>query len=260
LTQLDFSKIREHPIAEVASMLGITLTQKDAQLVGTCPISGAGNRTAFKLTPGMNRFFCFCPECRKLPKPGGDCIELVRRFRKLTNPRDAAAEIAAHFGAGKVADNAPPQQEVEPSRKPADFDPLAYQQSLDPYHDALSDFDPGVIKELGGGYSVKGLNRQRLVLPIYDETRTIKAFVGIALKGEEPDLLYPKGYKPPFYMGCQNIGEGTLYLSPHPKDMLAAMEGGVTNVLALLRPITADTLVCLTALMRARGCTELELL
>ena len=258
---LDFQTIKKTPITDVLSWLGITLRQDGEQLRGHCPISGLiAGRAPFIVTPARNAFICFCTSCKALPKQGGDCIELVARIKKIP-AKDAAGQIAAQFnGAGKPADKPSEQQEPAPQSKSSGFDPLAYQQTLDPFHDALADFDQDTIKELGGGYSSKGLNRNRLALPVKDWEGKIGAFVGIALKGEEPALLFPKDFTPPFYLGADRIAAGTLYLTSTPTEMVNAITAGMTNVLALLRPLNADVLVSLTALMRERNCTTLELL
>jgi hypothetical protein len=56
---LDFKAIAATPIADVARLLGFSLTEKGDQLVGPCPISQLTNPTAFKITPSMNRLICF---------------------------------------------------------------------------------------------------------------------------------------------------------------------------------------------------------
>ncbi len=67
---LDFKAIAALPITDLASKLGFRLEAKGEQLVGACPISQTGNATCFKITPAMNRFICFCAECKKQPEAG----------------------------------------------------------------------------------------------------------------------------------------------------------------------------------------------
>lgn len=257
---LDFAKIRDYPITDVASMLGLTLEERGEQLVGTCPISKANNATAFKITPSKNRFICFCSACKKLDKPGGDCIELVRRVRGMTNPRDAAQEIVAHFNkAGKAVDNPPPRQEVSPSKQ-SGFDPLAYLETLALMHDEIDylGISPQTFRDFKAGYCSKGLNRGRLAVAICNANGEIMSFVGVPLKGDD-GLLFPKGTQTPFYMGVQLVGEGELHLFDGILQAMEAYENGIRSLLILLRPITADTLKCLYALMAERNCTTLEI-
>lgn len=259
---LDFQTIKKTPIIDVLSWLGITLRQDGEQMRGWCPISKGTptGRAPFIVSPGKNTWICFCSECKAaFPKTGGDCIELVARLKKVTT-KDAAGQIAAHFqGADKPADKPSAQQEPAPQSKSSGFDPLAYQKTLDPYHDALIEFEQGAISELGGGYSLKGLNRGRLVLPVHGQSGIIDAFVGIALKGEEPRLLFPKDFKTPYFLNPHMVGEGTLYIVNDPVELINATAAGMTNVLCVLHPLTTLCLCAITALMKTNKCTELEL-
>src|SRR3954453_12302680 len=108
--------------------------------IGTCPISGTGTNV-FKITPEINRFICFCAECKKLPKAGGDCIEMVRRYRRVDYKEAAAAiqnHMKKHIGAGQADANAPAKQEVSQERKAPGFDPLRYLATLDAEHESLA--------------------------------------------------------------------------------------------------------------------------
>ena len=256
MQQLDFNKIRDYPITDVATMLGFKLTEKGDQLVGCCPVSQLMNPTAFKITPSKNRFICFCAECKKFPKQGGDCIEMVRRFRRVEH-REAAAEIAKYFGAGKAADNAPPKQEVSPERKPTGFDPLVYLETLDTTHDELTilGISPQTLRDYKAGYSSKGLNRGRLAVAWCDVTGEIRAFIGVALKGESPEYLLPKGFTLPYFFGVDHVREGQLWVLPSVFDVLSSAENGETNVICPIAPTTADALTSLRALLLEKNCT-----
>lgn len=242
-------------IEQVLSMLDIThLTTRGDKLRGACPLCKAGTGRDFVVTPELGLWFCWNE------KKGGDVIELVARHAGIKQ-KEAAGKIAQHFklnGAGTADANASTSKEQEGSRKATGWDPLEYQQSLAPDHEALV-YGGGALRALGGGYASKGLLRGKLALPICDHDGTIKAFVGIAPDGKGDELTFPKDYQPPFFMGMEHIGQGTLYLVHHPKDMVCAFEGGVENVLALLKPITRETLICLLAVMKDKKCEELEI-
>src|SRR5689334_19925850 len=83
------------------------------QHVGICPISKASNGTAFKATPSINRWACFCTTCKAQEKNHGDVIELVKRVKNI-DYRTAAELIQDGVvnGAGKGASNPSPKQEV----------------------------------------------------------------------------------------------------------------------------------------------------
>jgi DNA primase len=260
----DFATIKKSvTIAQVIEMLGITgLTPNGDKLRGTCPICKEGNNRAFVVTPGLNIFYCFSE------KKGGSIIDLVARFKRIPEAQ-AGQQIAAHFGlngttqgAGKAADNAPAASEGAQDRKSSTFDPREYQRSLDADHDALEalGISSETIRTFGGGYASKGLMRGRLALPICRVDGEISAFLGLALKGETPDILYPKGYVVPFLFGIQTLGAGTLYLVNHPLDALRAADSGIENVIASLTPITPDVLTTLQALMQEKDLHTLELM
>lgn len=264
---LDFKKIAETPILDVATMLGFKLqekqTDKGVQFVGCCPISQLMNPTAFKVTPSLNRFICFCAECKKQDKPGGDCIELVRRFRRLASTKEAAAEIQKHFGAGKAADNAPEKQEAPPPPKSSGFDPLKYQAGLVADHPALGGlpFSSQTIKDFGGGYASKGVHMGRLALPIYtnegiDGFLSIPVYKGITAPAEELVRFF-KGYQPPALFNAHKASE-PLLLCTSILDVLKIWEAGLQDAVCPLVPMSPDFLVLLAAFMGERSIKTLD--
>ena len=256
---LDFKAIKESvPIQQVLEMLDIKhLTPHGEGLRGQCPLCQVTNPRGFVVTPVKNAWYCFSE------KKGGDIIELVARHARITQ-KEAAGRIASHFklnGATQVPDAASPQHESAVQRKPDGFDPLIYQQSLQADHEALLELgvSPATIRMLGGGYASKGVLRGRLALPICTGEGVIKAFFGLTLKGEIPEQLFPKDFVVPYFFNTQNVKAGVLTLVQDVPAFLHAVEHGVDNIICTLRPITADTLTCLYALMNDKGVSELEL-
>lgn len=245
---LDFKKIAETPIVDVAKMLSLSLTDKGEQWVGTCPISKVNNATAFKITPSKNRFICFCSACKKLDKQGGDCIEMVRRVMNLPSTKDAAQHIVTTLGA------------PEKTEAKTGFDPLSYLESLDTASDQLTHLgiSPETLRAFKAGYCGRGVNRGKLAVGICDMEGNPKAFVGVPLF-ETNELLYPKDYRVSYYLGVQLVEEGELHLFDTIKDALHAYENGLRSILILLQPITSDTLTSLQSLMKDRKCTTLEI-
>jgi hypothetical protein len=261
--ELDFDTLKaEVTILQVAeSMIGMKLKPTKAdEFRACCPISQGTNPRHFVITPSLNSFVCFCDECKKFPKRGGDAIELVRRCRRLDKPLPAAKEIAKHFGFNGSQPTREDRQ--QPAQEPKDgFDPVAYQKRLQPDHEALANcgVTPETIKAWGGGYAVgSGALAGRLVLPLCDTEGIIKGFVGVALKGEDPELKYPKGVTPPFFFGVHMVQEGKdLHLVHHPLDAMRYAEDGY-NVIACLTPLTRDVLVSLLGLLDAKRITGWE--
>lgn len=70
---IDFRKLREIPIEKVTRHLGLKLKKNK----GRCPCC---NRNALKLTPKLNRWWCF-GECQA----GGDGLELIVRATGLSH-------------------------------------------------------------------------------------------------------------------------------------------------------------------------------
>ena len=258
---MDFKQIAETPITNISSLLGLVLTEKQtefgAQLVGQCPISKGTNPTAFKITPSKNRFICFCSDCKKLPKPGGDCIELLARVRRIST-REAAGIIS---GADKAADTPAQKQEVPAPSQPTGFDPLSFLAHLDMTHEALTELglSPDTLKAFKAGYCTKPSLRNRLAVGMVDAQGTLTGFVGVALKGEEPRLQFPKGVKIPFYVCVQLVEEGELHVFNDILQAMSAYEDGLRSMLVLLQPLIPDVLKCLWALMEHRKVMTLEI-
>jgi DNA primase len=254
---VDFQKIKETvTIVQVLDMLGIKHLKPHGQaLRGVCPICQIGNDRTFVVTPAKNSFFCFSE------KMGGDIIELAARFYRIPQ-KEGAQRIAQHFGQTGTTAVTPPNSATKPppDAHASGFDPKVYQASLDPAHAALKDCgaQEQTIRDFDGGYCTRGLNRGRLVLPIHDGAGTILAFMGLALKGEQPDILFPKGFEPPNFFNLHRVGPGSLYLVQTPRDVLRAWDANLLDVICPLVPLTPDVLDCLAASMRERGCDTLE--
>ncbi len=259
---LSFDKLNAQvTIQQVAEqMLGIKLKPYRDELRGCCPISQSTDPRHFVVSPSKNRYVCFCPECRQFPKRGGDAIELVRRMRRFDSPVPAAKAIAEHFGLD--GGTQPQDQQRQPTQEESGrFDPLTYQKRLQPDHEALAGcgVTGQTIQAWGGGYSATGTLAGRLSLPVCNIEGKITGFVGVALKGETPDLKYPKGMTVPFFFGLHMLTEGRdLHLVCHPLDALRYHEDGVENVVTLLTPITRDVLTSLIGLVDAKRIIGIE--
>lgn len=261
----DFKAIAALPISEMAQKLGWTLTPKESkkgpQLVGNCPITGGGDSTVFKVTPAINRWICFCPQCRALPKSGGDIIELMRRLKGIEpkNVRTAALEVQKLFSGAAKADE-PASSEPEPTRKVEEFTQeraLAYLQALETEHYALQDLDilPETLIEFKAGFSGKGRHRGRLAVAWCDMDGKIKGFISVSINGDLPRYLSPKEGAPlPYWWGCNRLEDGCEFrILRTLLDVLRASENGEENCIAPLRPINADAITCLYALMKDKS-------
>jgi hypothetical protein len=251
---LDFQQLKQaHSIVDVLAMLGIThLTERGDTMRGCCPICKNPDQRAFVVTPEKGTYYCF------KERKGGDIIRLVAAHDGIED-RAAAARISAHFsGTGKADNSARPQQEVADGRKASGFDPLAYLETLDAAHEALIDLglSPETLRAFKAGYSSKGLNRGRLAVAWCGMDGEIKAFVGVALKGEEPPYLLPKGMPTPYWFGCHRIDDGAeLRIVSSLLELLIATEHGASNLICPLAPTNGDALTSLKALVDIKNLT-----
>jgi DNA primase len=255
---VDFQELKAKvTIVQVLDMLGIKHLKPHGEIMrGQCPVCQVGGDRGFVVTSAKNSFYCFSE------KKGGDIIELAARVLRIQH-KEAAQRIAAHFEIGGMTKAAEPKTETAPTApepRASGFDPKAYQASLEPAHPALKAYGipEQTIRDFDGGYCSRGLNRGRLVLPIHDEAGTILAFMGLALKGEQPDILYPKGFEPPNFFNLHRVNSGALYLVQTPKDVLRAWDGQLTDVICPLTTLTPDVLDSLVAFMRQRDIDGLE--
>jgi CHC2-type zinc finger protein len=263
LTEYDvkFDELNERvTIQQVAEqMAGVKLRPHKDELRGCCPISQSTNPRHFCITPSLNRYVCFCDTCKTFTKRGGDAIELIRRVRHFDKPLLAAREIVQHFG---LDGTTPPEAKTETGHtSKKGFDHVAYQKRLQPSHDALNDcgVDFETIKAWGGGYANgNGALGGRLVLPLCELDGTINGFVGVALKGEDPELKYPNGVTVPFFFGLHMVQENRdLHIVYNPLDALRYAEDGY-NVIAALIPLTREVLASLITIMNTKNITDLE--
>ena len=250
---IDFAELKAKvSIEQVLTMLQLNLKRQGQQLRGPCPACKSGGDRALVVTPDKGVFYCFSR------KSGGDMIELVAHMRGYAGedrvPR-AGLDIASHFG----INNSSPKRAVEEERSAGPLRPLDY---LDPEHASLREL--GVSKEtcqhFGAGYAPKGIMRGRLAIPIHDAEGKLLAYCGRAVKGEEPMLIFPKGFEPESVIfNAHRVHEGTLYATRDPLAMLTALENGIDNVVALMGDIKAVQLERLTALMNLKSAQPLEL-
>jgi DNA primase len=250
---IDFAELKgKVSIEQVLTMLQLNLKRQGQQLRGSCPVCKSGGDRALVVTPEKALFYCFAR------KSGGDMIELVAHMRGYAGDdrvARAGLDIASHFGIG----NSSPKRAIEQEQSAGPLRPLDY---LDPEHASLREL--GLSKEtcehFGAGYAPKGIMRGRLAIPIHDAEGKLLAYCGRAVKGEEPMLIFPKGFEPDSVIfNAHRIGEGNLYVTRDPLSVLTAFENGIDNVVAFMGDITAGQLERLSLLMQQRNANALEL-
>lgn len=181
----DFAALKERiTIEQAAQMLGLQLRQSSHQLRGPCPACDAGGERALAITPSKGLFYCFNAGI------GGDLITLVSHVREMPL-KDAAEELAQHFGVGttqpqKKAPSAPsPSRETEGELKPLEY--------LEVEHAAVEavGFDPEAARALGIGYATKGIMRGTVAVPLRHPDGTLAGYIGIT------EAKLPKSFRFP---------------------------------------------------------------
>lgn len=165
----DFQQVKEAvSLEQAAQFLGLKLKPSQHQLRGACPRCNAGGDRTLALTPARSVWYCFNSSA------GGSVIDLVAHIKEVPL-KDAADELAKHFGIGKTTSPTVPQkvQEKEGTLKPLDY--------LEHDHAAVVTvgFDPDTAKALGIGYAAKGIMRGTVAVPIRDENGNLTGYIGI---------------------------------------------------------------------------------
>lgn len=165
----DFATLKERvSIEQAVQMLGLQLRPSNHQLRGSCPVCKAGGDRALAVTPSKGLFYCFNAGI------GGDLITLVSHIREMP-VKDAANELAQHFGVGSKKAPAPtaPQENQEGA-----FKPLDYLEAEHPAVEAVG-FDAETATALGIGYATKGIMRGTVAVPVRLPDGMLSGYIGI---------------------------------------------------------------------------------
>ena len=189
---IDFKALKKATnIEEVArGFLSLSITEdKDDSLRAVCPSCESEDPRAIIITPSKGLFYCF------KSKKGGDLISLVAHCHG-TSPKESAVELSKVYMDGQIQGKEPeskPEPKAETPKDASGFNPLKYISTLKCEQEDVSEF--GIIAELceevgGMGLSTKGINRNRLAIPLRKEDGTLVAWVGV-----EGGVTVPKKWK-----------------------------------------------------------------
>jgi DNA primase len=249
----DFATLKEKiTIVQALEMLGVMqqLNREGKGFRGPCPICKEGGNRSFQVYPETNSYYCWSE------RKGGSIIDLVAR-RNRVDEATAGRQLASHFKMDS------PRQPADNGSGGAKFNAEEFAKHLDPAHEALRGLgiSAETLRAVGGGYCTRPSLRGRLALPIRDENGTMTGFFGIALDGQEPELLFPKGTEPPELFNCQAVQAGTLHVVFHPVDALRAIDSGMDeqrNTIAVLSPLTPALLMTIGTLAQKSGVDIVE--
>ena len=257
---IDFQALKQDiKFEDAMPMLGLQVSQFSDQMRMPCPACKTGGDRALVVTASKSVFYCFAAG------EGGDVIALVAHVKGISM-KEAAAFLTEQFA---KTDEPPPTspQPVEtvpshssPKKTEAGLNPLTYLQPEHPLVQALG-ISPETCRHFGAGYAPKGIMRGRLAIPIHDVDGTLVAYCGQALKGESPELIFPKEFQPAEYIfNAQEVHDGVLVLLRNPLMVLKAHKEGIDNVAACLTPtISSRQLENLAKVMSQKCCSALEI-
>lgn len=242
-------------IFQCMHMLGLDAKLERGQHRMPCPGCRKGGPRALCVTPAHQRkdgslgsFYCHGD------KVGGDNIGLVAHVRGVSNS-EAAKMVQDYYGKGAPPKRPVPDSTPSPNQKQerTGFDVEAYAKRLDPENEALEPLgiSPDTLREFKAGFATNGLLKQRLALPVADQTGTVQFYVGMALGEEQPAVKVPEGHDPTRYLfNAHQVEAGdVLYVCRSPIDLLKAWDHGVRNIVSLVGPMDADALTLLANFM-----------
>lgn len=219
------------------------MARKGQNLAGPCPFCKGKSGRQFQVNPIKNAWYCF--GC----KAGGNVLDFVAKSENV-GIRAAALKLDSWFELGLKG--APPAQpppspslSVQEASEEAlpDGNPLLpfTLKTLDPNHASLAALciQPETLQLFGAGYCTKGLLKERLAIPIHNESGELVAYAGLALRdGEAPRYLFPPKFHPALEVfNLHRLGialkDGPLYLAPEIEGVLRLTESGAAPVVGL---------------------------
>ena len=247
---LDFQELKTRvSIEQVLSLLGITAKAHGSQLRTACPICKSTDQRSFVVTPAKNLFYCFSG-CG-----GGDQLKLVSKMRNC-DIKAAAQWISEQTG---TAPSAGPYSSTRtesgvPARSPT------LKRPTRPLRGSAWRLPPSRRSEQGTRRKASCADAS--LFPSTIAPASLLAYCGRALKGENPLLTFPSNFTPSKHLfNLHRIERGDIaYVVNDPLQVLKAAENGVTNVIATLGDITADTLEALAIFMHENETPSIELL
>ncbi len=241
-------------IYQCMQMLGLDAKMERNQYRMPCPGCRKGGPRALCVTPAHQRkdgslgsFYCHGD------KVGGDNIGLVAHVRGISNS-DAAKQVQDHYGAApqkRPVAGQFPQPHPEAGEDGVRHRGLRQAAGPRKRGSGALGVSADTLRDFKAGYATTGLLKQRLALPVADQTGAIQFYVGMALGEEQPALKVPEGHDPTRYLfNAHQVEAGdVLYVCRSPIDLLKAWENGVRNIVSLVGPMDADALTLLAHFM-----------
>ena len=262
---VDFKAIKEEVgIVDILKHYGLleSLTErKNHELVGFCPIHDENqyNKNSFCVNTAKNIWNCFA--CGA----GGNVLDFVAQMEAV-DIRKAGLLIQEWFNLsparklarkGRKPKPEPEPEETAPEKETPDSDkalvnpPLTFElKDLDQNHPYLRErgLEKETIKEFGIGFCKRGLMKDRIAIPIYNENGELVAYGG-RYPGDPPEGE-PKYKLPPkfqkhlvlynFHRAKEFAESQGLILVEGFFDVMKVWQAGFKNVMALMGTVLSD--------------------
>ena len=247
---VSFDEIRSKvSIEDILNHYALEMRKTRGELKGRCPFPDhEDQRASFSANCEKNIFQCF--GCKK----SGNLIDLVA-FMEGVAIREAALLIQEWFQVRSDADSTASHSNRQ-SQKAAETTvvenkPLTFQLQLDPDHAYLKDRGLKIetASEFGLGYCSRGLMKDRIAIPIHNESADRVAYAG-RWPGEPPDDVEKYVLPPGFHKSQVLFNLHRARQLAGKKRELIVVEGfftvfnfwqaGVYNVVALMGSSLGD--------------------
>jgi DNA primase len=242
-TWVSFKQIKaDVAIEDVLARYGVRVRRIGGELRGPCPLpthSSRRSRDSFSVSPARNVWSCRSQSCMQARggKAGGNILDLVAVMEGCSL-RDAALRLQDWSGTL-------PRRSAVPAAETARAVPNAplpfTLQYIDGHHLYLATrgVTAETIRTFGlGAYRGRGFLRDRIVIPIHDETGTLIAYAGRAIDGHEPKYRFPRGFRKSLVLFNLHrvlpIGARTVIVVEGFFDALAVHQAGYPAVVALM--------------------------
>jgi len=249
---VDFKEIKENVSMEM--VLGryglIDLLKKSGNnLVGCCPIHTGSNTRQFSVNLERNIYNCF-GDCQS----GGNVLDFVSRMEEIPL-RDAALMVKDWFSG-----NLPKDSEIKKEQKPKPKEKDEKKDQVNPpltftlkhVKDKHKFFDersilPATIKHFGLGHALRGIMKDRIVIPIHNEADELVAYCGRAVN--EKQIEKDGKYKLPpnfvksavvYNLNRQQKEADRLILVESFLSVFNLYQHGISNVVALMGSQISD--------------------
>jgi len=261
-TFVDFRAVKaEVSMQQVLEHYGLVdqLRRNGDSLTGVCPIHGGDNKTAFRVSLSKNCWNCFS-RCGC----GGNVLDFVAKKENISLLK--AANLLVEWFNLKI--ETPESEEPSPrERKPesrvqnkstaskrepepapgvvetGENKPLEFTlKNLQPDHAYLSQrgLSPTTIQTFGLGFCTKGIQKDRIAIPIHNAAGQLVAYAGRALSDDAPEKYqFPKGFKKSlelfnFHRAIAESADRPLVIVEGFFDVMNLWQHGLRRVVALM--------------------------